>query len=117
MSEDSFLLEFGDLILTVNRLRLHRGQIGIIAVNQASSVGSASLKACSAMEHDHYVLAQRARCILLTSAQASPRRDHEHDGDNPPGDSKHCQECPEFMRPQGSNHVDNQISQGHCASS
>src|SRR5208283_503698 len=77
---------------------------------------SPRLQAGAAMENDHHILAQSSGLLLLPFAQALTSRHHQHDRHNPPGNAKHGEECAEFVRPEGSHDVDNEVSQGHRAS-
>jgi len=60
----------------------------------APSVGllPAGMQAGTPVEDDHDVLAEVPGLDLLPLAQSLPGRDHQHDGDDPPGDAEHGQE-------------------------
>src|SRR5262249_18026994 len=60
-----------------------------------------------------HIFSEIARLLLLALAEAFAGRHHEHDGNNAPCDAKHRKECPQLVRPQGSENVVNEIANGH----
>ncbi len=116
MDRNRFLLQFWDGVFAIPRLRLHHRHIRIFPTDQSPGMHSPCLQAGAAMEDDHHVFAKSSRLFFLTFAQAFASRHHQHDRHNSPGNAKHGEECTEFVCPQGSHDIDNEVSQGHRAS-
>ena len=93
MGADGVLLKFRDRVFAVGRLGLNDRNILIFPVHNTSGVSAAGLQAGAAVKDNHHVFAEILGLILLAFAQAFSGRDHEHDGDDAPGDAEHGEEC------------------------
>jgi len=65
------------------------------------------------VKDDHDVFAQGFCDFGLAHAQAFSGSDHEHDRHHPPGDAKHGQKRAQLMRPQGPDHIADEVSEDH----
>jgi hypothetical protein len=65
------------------------------------------------VKHNQDVLAQIPGLLCLALAKAFARRHHQNNGNDAPGDPKHGQERAQFVCPQGTKHIANEIAQDH----
>src|ERR1700686_3880382 len=65
------------------------------------------------MEDDHHVFAEVARLLCLAFAQAFASSHHEHNRHDTPGNPEHRQEGAKLVRPEGSQDVEDEITQRH----
>src|SRR6202050_1062095 len=77
---------------------------------------SPGLQAGPSVEDNHYFLPQVPGLLFLSFAQALARRHHQYDRNDSPGNAKHGEKCTQLVRPQRTQHIVKEISQGHSAS-
>ena len=82
-------------------------------MNYPAGTRATCLQTGAPMEDDHDVFSKVFGLLCLTFAQTFPGRNHQDDGHDTPSDTKHCQESPEFVRPQSPEDIANQIAQNH----
>ena len=89
--------QFRDGVFAIVSFRLQLQHICIIPVHLAPRSRATNLQAGSPVKHDQYVLAQGFRLLFLSFAQSFSRCHHQHDGNDPPGDPEHCEECAQLV--------------------
>ena len=107
------LLELGDGVFAVRRLGLDHRNVWIVPVHHAARVGAAGLQAGAAMKHNHHVFAEVSRLFFLAFAQAFSGSHHQHNRNDAPRDPEHRKKGAQLVRPQGSQHIENEITNRH----
>ncbi len=113
VGSNGVLFEFWNGVLTIRRLGLHDGDILSIPVDDASGVSSTGLETGASVKDDHDVFTEISGLLFLSFAKALTGCDHQHDGDDAPGDAKHGQKGAQFVSPKRTKYVENQVFQRH----
>ncbi len=79
-------------------------------MHQSSRPRATGLQAGAAMEDNHEVAAQGLGLLRLADAQALAGGDHQDDRDHPPGNPKHGQHGAHAVRPEGAEHILDEVA-------
>src|SRR5215813_7273706 len=109
MNQDVALPELRDDVLAVGRFFTDHGEVHIIEAYTAPGAAAPGLHAGASGKDDHHITAKGAGNFCLSDAKTLAGRNHQHNRDDPPRDTKHGEKCAQLVRPEGMECVDDEV--------